>query len=80
MFPPGEARRQALAEELCSLANINPAILPFHFDNDDFARLCEAYDQICFKYPGIKRFTYGGKKADSRYLHDCDILDNVSID
>merc|ERR1712072_1221793 len=62
LFPPGEARRQALAEELCSLANINPAILPFHFDNDDFARLCEAYDQICLKYPGIKRFTYGGKK------------------
>lgn len=72
LFPPGEKRKRLAEEMISGLTGIRPHFKPYQLDNENFAELCRAYQDICNKYPHIQRFQYGRPKTTHR---NCDILD-----
>merc|ERR1712080_648592 len=47
LFPPPEFRRKLLAADMISEARVPPGRPTAHLDNEDLARLCEAYNTVC---------------------------------
>ncbi|XP_061715551.1 dimethyladenosine transferase 1, mitochondrial [Cydia pomonella] len=60
LFP--EEVRVEMAERMYKLAEIDPVTRPFQIANTEFARLCEAYNEIIKEYPEFEHYDYRAPK------------------
>lgn len=60
LFP--EDVREEMALKMYELAEIDPVTRPFQIANTEFARLCEAYNEIITKYPEFEHYDYRAPK------------------
>ncbi|XP_063623203.1 dimethyladenosine transferase 1, mitochondrial [Cydia splendana] len=60
LFP--EEVREEMAERMYKLAEIDPVTRPFQIANTEFARLCEAYNEIIKEYPEFENYDYRAPK------------------
>lgn len=61
LFP--EDVRLELAKKMFHLADLDPKTRPFQISNEEFARLCYAYREICNEYLGLEHYDYRACKA-----------------
>lgn len=64
LFP--EEVREEMALKMYQLADIDPVTRPYQIANMEFARLCEAYNEIIKKYPEFESYDYRAPKKDKQ--------------
>lgn len=61
LFP--ENVRVELAQKMFYLADVDPTTRPFQISNEEFARLCYAYHEICNEYVDLENYDFRACKA-----------------
>ncbi|XP_022904059.1 dimethyladenosine transferase 1, mitochondrial [Onthophagus taurus] len=66
LFP--EKLREQLGTQLFVLADVDYETRPFQITNEEFSRLCYAYDTLCKEYPEIVNFDFRSTKCTDDVL------------
>lgn len=61
LFP--EDMRVELAQKMFHIADVDPTTRPFQLSNEEFARLCYAYREICNEHVALEHYDFRACKA-----------------
>ncbi|KAG6460347.1 dimethyladenosine transferase 1, mitochondrial [Manduca sexta] len=66
LFP--EDVREDMALRMYNMADIDPVTRPYQITNMEFARICEAYNEIIKKHPELESYDYRAPKNKPSYV------------